>query len=228
MKTHVLESPGDLEILHETYFTWEIKNYAKLNHRALSPEFECGGFKWFVPLLKFPRNLFRRVLYFPWGNNQKENSSAYLEAIPPEGAPADWYVCAQFALVLSNPTNPTKHRHLAASHRFYAGETDWGFTGFLSVRGSYLRSAHNNDSPIAKGGNEANLTAYIRIVKDPSGVLWHNFRDYDSRKQTGYVGLRNQGATCYMNSLLQSLYFTNAFRKVFIFARGRSLIVDCV
>lgn len=27
------------------------------------------------------------------------------------------------------------------------------------------------------------------------------------------VGLRNQGATCYLNSLLQSLYFTNAFRK---------------
>lgn len=28
------------------------------------------------------------------------------------------------------------------------------------------------------------------------------------------VGLRNQGATCYLNSLIQSLYFTNAFRKV--------------
>lgn len=28
------------------------------------------------------------------------------------------------------------------------------------------------------------------------------------------VGLKNQGATCYLNSLIQSLYFTNAFRKV--------------
>ncbi|KAK8184646.1 hypothetical protein BC567DRAFT_218869 [Phyllosticta citribraziliensis] len=27
------------------------------------------------------------------------------------------------------------------------------------------------------------------------------------------VGLKNQGATCYLNSLLQSLYFTNAFRQ---------------
>jgi hypothetical protein len=37
---------------------------------------------------------------------------------------------------------------------------------------------------------------------------------YDSRKQTGCVGLKNQGATCYMNSLLQFLYHIPYFRKV--------------
>ena len=57
-----------------------------------------------------------------------------------------------------------------------------------------------------------NITAYVRIYKDPTGVLWHNFHNYDSKKETGLVGLKNQGATCYLNSLLQSLYFTDVFR----------------
>ena len=42
-----------------------------------------------------------------------------------------------------------------------------------------------------------------------------DYWSYDSKKETGYVGLKNQGATCYMNSLLQTLYHIPYFRKVF-------------
>jgi ubiquitin carboxyl-terminal hydrolase 7 len=42
----------------------------------------------------------------------------------------------------------------------------------------------------------------------PHGTAW------DSKKLTGFVGLTNQGATCYMNSLLQTLFFTNKLRHV--------------
>lgn len=37
---------------------------------------------------------------------------------------------------------------------------------------------------------------------------------YDSKKETGYVGLKNLGATGYMNTVLQCLFHINCFRKV--------------
>jgi len=46
-----------------------------------------------------------------------------------------------------------------------------------------------------------------------SNVVFMVFGSWDSKKHTGYVGLKNQGATCYMNSLLQTLFFTNQLRK---------------
>jgi ubiquitin carboxyl-terminal hydrolase 7 len=71
---------------------------------------------------------------------------------------------------------------------------------------------YRGNGPFLENG-AVTISAYLRTIKDETGILWHNFNNYDSRKETGYAGIRNQGATCYMNSLLQSLYFTNEFRK---------------
>ena len=53
------------------------------------------------------------------------------------------------------------------------------------------------------------------IVIKATVDLGHYDQDegHDSRKRTGFVGILNQGATCYMNSLLQTMYNINVLRK---------------
>lgn len=165
----------------------------------------------------------RRVLFFPNGNNV-DYVSLYLEHAYPEGnPPEDFACCVQFGLVVWNPDEPTIYQIHTAHHRFTKEEGDWGFTRFVELRKLYSTTWDTNTGSYLLGaGYRANITSYVRVVKDETGVLWHNFNNYDSKKETGFVGLKNQGATCYLNSLIQSLYFTNAFRKVSLFQALKS------
>ena len=87
-------------------------------------------------------------------------------------------------------------------HQFSARESDWGFTSFMPLSELYNPSR----------GYLVNDT----WVKEAEGAVCKvvDYWSYDSKKETGYVGLKNQGATCYMNSLLQPLDHIPYFRKV--------------
>ncbi|MCJ1395349.1 hypothetical protein MMC18_008233 [Xylographa bjoerkii] len=198
MKARVLHEVPDLEIEAEGYSTWQIENYRGLSKKEHGPMFECGGHPW-------------RILLFPYGNNV-DHASFYLEQGFEDKPPDGWYACVQFVLVLWNKNDPSIYTHHSASHRFNADEGDWGFTRFAEIRKLFAVQWENRGRPMIEN-DAVNVTAYLRVYKDPTGVLWHNFNNYDSKIETGMVGLKNQGATCYLNSLLQSLYFTNAFRK---------------
>ncbi|KAM7208755.1 hypothetical protein V8F20_000918 [Naviculisporaceae sp. PSN 640] len=200
MKDVVLTPLADEpRILEDTVHTWTVESWRSLSKKEHGPVFEAGGYPW-------------RILLFPFGNSC-DQSSIYLEhGFDPDDVPDDWSCCVQFAIVLWNPNDPRIWFHHAAHHRFTKEEGDWGFTRFLDLRKMFNVAWEGSDRPIVEN-DTANITAYVRVVEDETGVLWHNFNNYDSKKETGYVGLKNQGATCYLNSLLQSLYFTNAFRK---------------
>ncbi|KAG6198704.1 hypothetical protein E4U10_006319 [Claviceps purpurea] len=187
------------KILEDAHNTWTVQDWRTLGKKEHGPIFQAGGFPW-------------RILLFPHGNNT-DQCSIYLEhGFEADAIPENWNCCVQFSLVLWNPKDPSLYVHHAAHHRFTKEEGDWGFTRFVEHRRMFNVPWDNSTRPLCED-DTANITAYVRVVEDETGVLWHNFVNYDSKKETGYVGLKNQGATCYLNSLLQSLYFTNAFRQ---------------
>ncbi|KAL6005120.1 CSN-associated deubiquitinating enzyme Ubp12 [Asimina triloba] len=169
-------------------FTWTIENFSRLNTKKhYSDIFFVGGYRW-------------RVLIFPKGNNV-DHLSMYLDVADSASLPYGWSRYAQFNLAVINQIHSKYTVRKDTQHQFNARESDWGFTSFMPLSDLYdpTRGYLVNDTLVV----EAEVA--VRRVVD----YW----TYDSKKETGYVGLKNQGATCYMNSLLQTLYHIPYFRK---------------
>ncbi|KAH6807531.1 ubiquitin-specific protease 12 [Perilla frutescens var. frutescens] len=169
-------------------FTWTIENFSRVNMKKMySDVFVVGGYKW-------------RVLIFPKGNNV-DYLSMYLDVADSATLPYGWSRYAQFSLAIVNQMHNKLTVKKDTQHQFNQRESDWGFTSFMPLSELYdpNKGYLMNDTCVV----EADVA--VRKVID----YWA----YDSKKETGYVGLKNQGATCYMNSLLQTLYHIPYFRK---------------
>ncbi|KAJ6827494.1 ubiquitin carboxyl-terminal hydrolase 12-like [Iris pallida] len=169
-------------------FTWTIEHFSRLHPKKhYSEVFSVGGYKW-------------RVLIFPKGNNV-DHLSMYLDVADSGNLPYGWSRYAQFSLSVVNQMHNKFTIRKETQHQFNARESDWGFTSFMPLSDLYdpRRGYIMNDTCIV----EAEV-AVKRVI---------DYWNYDSKKETGFVGLKNQGATCYMNSLLQTLYHIPYFRK---------------
>ncbi|KAM3282679.1 ubiquitin C-terminal hydrolase 12 [Capsicum chacoense] len=169
-------------------FSWTIENFSRLNVKKLYSEvFHVGGYKW-------------RILIFPKGNNA-DHLSMYLDVADSQSLPYGWSRYAHFSLAVLNQVHNKYTVRKDTQHQFNARESDWGFTSFMPLRELYDRSrGYLMDGTVVV---EADVS--VRRVTD----YW----SHDSKKETGFVGLKNQGATCYMNSLLQTLYHIPYFKK---------------
>ncbi|KAJ1554488.1 hypothetical protein HK405_004931 [Cladochytrium tenue] len=144
----ILQAPL-YEVEAEHIFRWVVPSWSGIKglKKTHSPEFECAGTKW-------------RMLVFPSGNTQAETISVFLESLEASSAPktSNWHECVQFAIAVANSEDETIFRHLSSTLIKHVQ---------LQHVDSYSRSILENDS--------LQFVVLMRVLKDPTGVLWHNF-----------------------------------------------------
>jgi len=194
---HVEEYDGSYELVISDFSIKRKEAKANsTNNRLLSDEFVIGDYKW-------------RLIYFPLGNNVNF-LSLYIDAVD-TGLPANWRRHTKFRLTVKNHNDPKASHSSEATHIFCAREHDWGFTRFIS-----FAELLSPDSGFWNKNDSITIIIETKVSKEYSGVGMGSsylFSNSNSRKETGYIGIKNQGATCYMNSLLQSLYHLSFFRR---------------
>ncbi|CAI2729833.1 unnamed protein product [Schistosoma spindalis] len=115
-----------------------------------------------------------------------------------------WSCTAKATIQLVAQRPNCKNKEMKIQHTFTHKENDWGFQQFIS----YDELLNPERGFISPTDPKDTIIIRAHIKADaPHGADW------DSKRHTGFVGLKNQGATCYLNSLLQALYCTNKLRR---------------
>ncbi|XP_064631404.1 ubiquitin carboxyl-terminal hydrolase 7-like isoform X2 [Lineus longissimus] len=173
--------------------TFTIENISKLKETVLSPPCVIRNLPWKIMAM---------VRYNQHAERHNQKTLGFFLQCNADSESSSWScnASAELKILKYKPDGESFVRRI--QHLFYSKENDWGFSHFIPWS-DLLDPERGYHDP-----KNDTITLEVHCLADaPHGVSW------DSKKHTGYVGLKNQGATCYMNSLLQTLFFTNQLRK---------------
>ena len=166
----------------EATFSFKVENFSQVKESVLSQSCMVRNLPWKIMIMP------RQGQDNPRTGQNK--SMGYFLQCNGESEASSWSCQAQAELKVLSVVSGKEHFSRKISHLFYSKENDWGFSHYMN-----WADVADPERGLIK---DDTVTFEVHVTADaPHGVCW------DSKKHTGYVGLKNQGATCYLNSMLQ-------------------------
>ena len=172
----------------------KIENFSQKHHDAYEnnvPRFTTEQFT----LADRPWSL----LLFPLGLDRPTHLSVFLVAEGDIGRRS-----AKFRFSLKN-SKTGEVTHKGATHTFSFQQPDWGFRDFVPLDALL--------DPESGWSEDDGFSIVVELRMKNASVSHYSSHYTNSRETTGFIGIKNQGATCYMNSLLQALFHLGLFRR---------------
>ena len=173
------------------------------------------------PLKKKPREATRSekksvgcfnfdILVFGAGNQTSfaanPKVAVYVECVGVDGKDERWvYNSVKFSVCLVNFKDYRKSIYHEDTHSFCASAVDRGWPELISHSELTPESGWLDD--------KGRLCVRAAVCNRQADTIFMS-TEYDTRKETGFIGLKNHGATCYLNGLLQSYFLIGKFREL--------------